>query len=158
MNADPLRLLLEQLSSGDEAAAEQVFRAFEPYLRKVVRRQLLPALRAKFDSSDVVQSVWADPLHHFRAGGCRFASAETLRAFLIRATRNRFIDRLRQHQPALEREQSLADAELELPHSRQPGPDDLVQADDLWDRLLALCPPEHRTLLELKRQGLSLAE
>jgi RNA polymerase sigma-70 factor (ECF subfamily) len=97
-------------------------------------------------------------LHHFRAGGARFDSPDHLRAFLIKATRNRFIDRLREHQPALQREQSLTEAEDDLPASRQPGPDDLAQADDLWDQLMTLCPPEHHLLLELKRQGLSLAE
>ena len=33
-----------------------------------------------------------------------------------------------------------------------------VQADDLWIRLLASCPPEHRPLLYLRREGHSLAE
>jgi RNA polymerase sigma-70 factor (ECF subfamily) len=158
MEGDALGLLLEQLGGGDEAAAEQAYRAFEPYLRKVVRRQLRPALRAKFDSTDVVQSVWADLLQHFRSGGCRFDGPQHLRAFLIRATRNRFIDRLRSHQAALEHERPLTDVESELPSSSQPGPDDLAQADDLWERLWALCPPEHRPLLELKRQGLGPGE
>ena len=45
MNTDPLDRLLEQLNGGDPAAAEQVFRDYEPYLRMLVRRQLRPALR-----------------------------------------------------------------------------------------------------------------
>lgn len=159
MNADPVEDLLERLGSGDEAAAQEVFCAFEPYLRKVVRRQLMPALRAKFDSADVVQSVWADLLQRFRAEGGRFASAAHLRAFLIRATHNRFLDRLRQHRTALEREQPLPEGDSDaLPPSSQPAPEDVVLADDLWERLLELCPPEHRELLALKRQGLPLAE
>ena len=43
--ADPLEALLEKLCQGDEAAAEQVFLAYEPYLRKVVRRQLPASAR-----------------------------------------------------------------------------------------------------------------
>jgi RNA polymerase sigma-70 factor (ECF subfamily) len=158
MTPEPLDVLLDKLNGGDEAAAEEVFRTYEPYLRKVVRRQLLPRLRAKFDSADVVQSIWADLLDRFRRGGGRFASVAHLRAFLIRATHNRFLDRLRQHQHALEREQALPDGDEELPPSPQPDPSAVVQADELWQRLLALCPPEHRDLLELKRQGLPLAE
>src|SRR5262249_39596368 len=105
MSTHPLDELLERLCSGDAEAAEQVFRTYEPYLRMVVRRQLPARLRAKFDSVDVVQSVWADVLRGFRESGWRFNSADQLRAFLTRVTRNRFIDRVRQHQRVLDHEQ-----------------------------------------------------
>jgi RNA polymerase sigma-70 factor (ECF subfamily) len=154
-----LELLLEKLCQGDAAAAEQVFRVYEPYLRMVVRRQLSPGLRAKFDSLDVVQSVWADVLDGFRAAGWRFRDAAHLKAFLVKATRNRFIDRFRQHRQALECEQPLPANDAEgAPASRQPRPSEVAQADELWERMLALCPPAHRELLRLKRQGLPLAE
>ena len=45
MTIKPLDSLLEKLCSGDPAAAEQVFLAFEPYLRMVVRKKL-PATAA----------------------------------------------------------------------------------------------------------------
>ena len=76
----------------------------------MVRRQLSPPLRAKFDSVDVVQSVWADVLDGFRRAGWRFTDVAHLRAFLVKATRNRFIDRFRQHQRALEHEEPLPPA------------------------------------------------
>ena len=40
MSTERVDRLLEQLNSGDTAAAEQVFRTYEPYLRMMVRRQL----------------------------------------------------------------------------------------------------------------------
>jgi RNA polymerase sigma-70 factor (ECF subfamily) len=156
---EPLDNLLERLCSGDMAAAEQVFLAFEPYLRKAVRRQLPAPLRAKFDSADVVQSVWADLLRSFRKAGCRFQDADHLRGFLYIATRNRLIDRIRQHREAVAREEPLGDEDdrrtLPCP---QPRPSEIIQAGDLWERILAHCPAEHRTLVELRRQGYSLAE
>ena len=81
MNVEPLDRLLDQLNGGDAAAAEQVFRTYEPYLRMMVRRQLRPPLRAKFDSMDVVQSVWADVLEGMRdrAAGWHFADRATSR-------------------------------------------------------------------------------
>src|SRR5438067_5180163 len=106
MDVEPLDALLEQLCSGDLVAAEQVFLAYEPYLRMVVRRHLPARLRAKFDSVDVVQSVWADLLRGFREAGWRFASAAHLRAFLVKVTRNRLTDRHRHFNRALEREQT----------------------------------------------------
>ncbi len=99
MRAPSLDELLEPLCNGDARAAEQVFLAFEPYLRKVVRRQLPDRLRARFDSTDIVQSVWRDLLDGFRKAGWRFANTTQLQAFLVKVTRNRFIDRYRQHSP-----------------------------------------------------------
>jgi RNA polymerase sigma factor (sigma-70 family) len=154
---DPLAELLTRLNDGNLDAAEQIFRASEPLLRKVVRRLLVPTLRPKFDSSDVLQSVWADLLHVFQKGGNRFVSAEHLRAFLVRATKNRFIDLYRRHHRALEREEPLPDFDAE-PAAAAPQPSDMLQQDDLWDKLLTLCPPEHHELLRLKREGLPLAE
>ncbi len=156
---EPLDDLLAKLCSGDQAAAEQVFVAFEPYLRKAVRRQLPAPLRAKFDSADILQSVWADALRGFREAGWRFTDADHLRGFLYIATRNRLIDRVRKHRRALEREGSLGLGDhLQTLASPQPRPSELAQASDLWERIVAHCPVEHRPILELKRQGYGLAE
>ncbi len=152
---EPLERLLAQLGDGDVAAAEAVFRTYEPYLRKVVRRQLPGRLRARFDSIDVVQSVWADLLTGFRGAGWRFPSVAHLRAFLVRATRNRFIDRVRAHEAALRREQLVPP---DPSAASAAAPSDAAQAGELWERLLALCPPEHRDLLCLKRDGFSAEE
>src|SRR5580704_89166 len=101
----PLDQLLERLNSGDAAVAEQVFREYEPYLRILVRRQLRPALRAKFDSMDVVQSVWADVLEGLRESVWSFRDRAHLQAFLVRLARHRFLDRCRKHRIALAREE-----------------------------------------------------
>ena len=159
MNTNPLDALLEKLCGGDAKAAEQVFLAYEPYLRMVVRRQLPARLRAKFDSIDVVQSVWADLLEGFQEAGWSFSSADQLRSFLVKVTRHRFIDHLRHHQRAIDFEQPLEDNDAaETVFSAQPRPSEVAQADDLWQQMLALCPPAHHELLRLKRDGKSLAE
>jgi RNA polymerase sigma-70 factor (ECF subfamily) len=159
MNGEPLDSLLESLNSGDAAAAERVFVTFEPYLRMVVRRRLPQRLRAKFDSMDVVQSVWADVVRGLREAGWRFSDTAHLRAFLVRLTRHRFIDRFRRHQTALTRERPLSEvAPQALPASRLPSPSDYAQADELWERILTLCPPAHRDVLRLRRQGVPVAE
>jgi RNA polymerase sigma-70 factor (ECF subfamily) len=158
-NAEPLDVLLEKLSAGDLRGAEGVLPACEPYLRMVVRRALPQGMRAKFDSADVVQSVWAHLLPGFREAGWSFATTAHLRAFLVLVTRHRLQDRLRHYHTALERERPLEVTDLEaLPPSRQPRPSEVLQANDLWERMLALCPPEHHELLRLKRQGLLLTE
>jgi RNA polymerase sigma-70 factor (ECF subfamily) len=151
--------LLEKLCQGDVAAAEQVFLAYEPYLRQVVRRQLSARLRTRFDSVDIVQSAWRDLLHGFSQAGWSFATTAQLQAFLVKVTRNRFIDRYRQHNANLAREESLANVDAgELPTALDPLPGESMQAEDLWQRMLSQCPKEHHELLKLKRDGASLAE
>ena len=159
MSTDQLGDLLEKLSTGDPQAAELAFVAYEPYLRMVVRRQLPAWLRPKFDSVDVVQSVWADLLDGFRSSGYRFTDANHLRAFLIRVTQNRFIDRLRQHEPSRDREERLYQShEAEGAVAPDPRPSQVAQAEELFEQMLALCPEGHREVLRLKREGLPLDE
>jgi RNA polymerase sigma factor (sigma-70 family) len=159
MSIDSPTGLLEKLNSGDTAAAEEAFRAYGPYLRMIVRRQFSPRIRAKFDSVDVLQSVWAALLRGRQKGHWHFDDAAHLRAFLVKATRNHFLKHLRRHKTALERERPLAECNPDrLPPSSEPRPSQIAQAGELWERLLALCPPAHREILTLKEQGLSLDE
>ena len=156
---DSLEILLNRLETGDDEAAQQVFIDYEPYLRKVVRRMLPAELRSKFDSIDIVQSVWGDVLSRFREGGMRFESAAQLRAFLLKATRNRFVDRVRQHRTAVRIEQPISHAILQNPpQSPSPHASEVAIANELWQRLLAASPQDHRPILELRAQGNTLME
>jgi RNA polymerase sigma-70 factor (ECF subfamily) len=159
MSAHTLDTLLAKLNAGEAEAAERVFREYEPYLRVVVRRRLSRALRAKFDSVDVVQSVWADVLDGLRRQRWNFDTADQLRAFLVKMTRNRLIDGVRHHRGALEREVRLSglEAQAEAPDRAARASEELY-ADELWQQMLAACPPAHRAILTLKRQGVALAE
>ena len=159
MSSEQLDRLLEKLNHGDPSAAEQVFRTYEPYLHMLVRRQLRSPLRSKFDSMDVVQSVWADLIEGMRGAGWHFSDRSQLQAFLVRLARNRFIDRYRKHKTAISREEPLMDsARADVFVDNTPRPSEVAQRDELWDQMLSLCPPAHHELLRLKRQGLMLAE
>lgn len=159
MTADPLESLLDQLPGGDPRVVEEIFVNIAPGLRALVRRQLPRALRSKLDSEDVVLSVWTDILDGLRSGRWSFDDAAHLRAFLNRAARNRVVDRQRQHRTALERERLLSTTDRDsLAAENVAGPSETLRTDDLWQQLLALCPPAHHELLRLKRQGLSLDE
>lgn len=158
MKNSPLDDVLAKLCSGDDTAAAQVFQEYEPYLRKVVRRLLPARLRPKFDSLDVVQSAWGDLIQGFRDAGWRFASANQLRAFLVKVTRNRFLDRLRQQDLVLAHE-GPADQPLErVAFAIEGTPSQYAQANDLWQQMLQLCPVEYQPILMLKRRGLSPTE
>jgi RNA polymerase sigma-70 factor (ECF subfamily) len=157
MDSTAIEALLDKLSSGDEQAAEQVFRTYEPFLRKVIRRRLPPQVRARLDSWDILQSVWADLLVGFRESRFCFSDASHLRAFLIRVVQCRLYDRARRVLAQTRREQPLAQLPGELP-APQPRPSEWAQADALWQKLLASCPAEHAELLRLRRSGFTLQE
>jgi RNA polymerase sigma factor (sigma-70 family) len=159
MSTDHLDELLVGLNSGDAAAAEQVLRTYGPYLRMLVRRELRAGLRTKFDSSDVVQTIWADLLEGIQKRDWHFADRAHLQAFLVRLMKHRFIDLCRKHSPALAREQCLDDhAIAETVAGDLPRPSEVAQCKELWDQILALCPPHHRELVRMRLQGLSASE
>ena len=133
----------------------QLFAGYEAYLRALVRAGSPTASRAKFDSTDVLQSVWVHVLGDAVRSGRRFASREHLRSFLLLVTRHRLTDRQRHFRGVLASEASAPDASLP---STEPRPSEHARANDLWRRLLDLCPPAHHELLRLKRQGYRLAE
>jgi RNA polymerase sigma-70 factor (ECF subfamily) len=157
MAEEPLDLLLDRLRDGDEAAAGQIVADYEPYLRLVVRRCLPDRLRAKFDSLDVVQSVWVHVLHALRGRDWQVADRARLRALLVTVARRRLVSRYRHHRTAVEMEQP-GDGLEGLPEPREPRPSEVAVADELWQQMLALCPPEHHELLRLRREGLLLHE
>ncbi|MFO0965947.1 MAG: sigma-70 family RNA polymerase sigma factor [Gemmataceae bacterium] len=159
MTEESLESLLDQFASGDSGAAKRLFAACEPYLREVVRRRLPHWLRPRFDSMDIVQSVWADVLRGQRGGTWRFEDLGRFEAFLAHVARCRLTDKCRKHQDALERERGLE----QVPTSEAPGcplPPALeeLEADELFERMLQVCAPEHQELLRLKRQFLSMEE
>jgi RNA polymerase sigma factor (sigma-70 family) len=158
MDLEPLDLLMKRLGEGDTGAAEQVVLDFEPYLRMVVRRHLPDHLRAKFDSIDVVQSVWVHVLHALRDQPWQVSDREHLRALLVTVARRRLVSRYRHHRTSVELEQpGCPDLDL-LPAPNQPRPSEVAQADELWEKMLAMCPPAHHEVLRLRRQGFLLEE
>jgi RNA polymerase sigma-70 factor (ECF subfamily) len=158
MNAEPLETLLEKLNQGDLRALEKILTAYEPYLRMVVRRYLPSRLRAKFDSLDVVQSVWVHVLYGLRSSRWHFLDTPQLQAFLVQVARRRLTSRLRHYRPAMNREQP-GETDLErLPALAHPRPSEVVEAEELWQKMLSLCPPRHHELLRLRRMGLPLGE
>lgn len=158
MTAEPLDLLLDRLHRRDLAAAEQLVAAYEPYLRSVVRRGLPANLRAKFDSVDVVQSVWVHVLNAVRKGAWEVPDRERLRALLITVARRRLISRFRHYRAATEREGRDGPDLDRVAGPRQPRPSEEAQADELWAQMLALCPPAHHDILRLRRQGRTMEE
>lgn len=150
--------LLEQIGRGEVEALGELFEAYAPYLRAVVRTQLSDRLRAKFDSFDVVQSVWVQVVRQIRGDGWRVNDEGHLRALLVTIARRRLLTRARRLTrgpdagiPADEELTAAVDTRHDTPHAA-------AEADELWERMLRLTPADHHPVLVLRRDGLPLAE
>jgi RNA polymerase sigma factor (sigma-70 family) len=159
MSQESLDRWIGRLNVGDAEAVEHIFAAYEPYLRIVVRRRLRRKLRAKVDSADVVQSVFADVLRGVRAGGWRFSGRAQLMGLLRRIAGRRVADLYRRHGPALDRERPLDEASSRcVPPSALPRPSQVAQGREFWARVLRACPPAHQEVVRLRMEGLPMAE
>lgn len=159
MNDELLDHWIERLNNGEAEAVEHVLLAYEPALRIAVRRRLGRRLRAKVDSMDVVQSVFANVIHGFRAGGWRFAGRAQLHAFLRRIAWRRLADRYQENRKVLDREQSLGETEsLSLPDTQSPRASEVAQGREFLDRVLQSCPPAHREVVRLRMNGFKMSE
>ena len=112
---------------------------------------------AKFDSVNIVQSVWADVVNGLRRSKWSFENVNQLRAFLVRMTCNRFVDRARQHRSSLKHEVPMPPDVIEMMAVSDATPvGERLAADELWNQILDLCPPSRYEVLYLRRQGATL--
>jgi RNA polymerase sigma-70 factor (ECF subfamily) len=158
MTSDEAKGLLGRLGRGEAAAAGELYTAYAAYLRTVVRRQLSARLRTQFDSTDVVQSVWVRVVRRLASAGWRVESEGQLRTLLGVIARRRLYTRARSRSAPGAEGAPTGEGLDALPATGQPRPSEVAQADELWETLLQICPPEHRDVLRLRREGLALAE
>lgn len=158
MPADSVDELLEQLGRGEIQALGELVEAYGPYLRAVVRARLSDRLRAKFDSVDVVQSVWVHVIRQLGRDGWRVNDASHLRALLVTLARRRLATRARRCGREELGELSGEDGMAAVTDTRTRPPGEAAEVDDVWERLYLLTPPEHRPILLLRREGLTLDE
>ncbi len=154
-----LQELLRRIREGSQEAIQELYDRYSHHVLRVVRRRLDQKLRAKFDSADFTQAVWAsffiEPRHQFQ-----FQRPEELIAFLANLARNKLVDVLRQRYGTrkynINREHSLEGSAALRSRDvadRQPSPSQILMAEDIWEQLLAQQSPRDRRILELLRQG-----
>src|SRR5688572_4428906 len=88
--------LMEQAAAGSEDAIWKLAETYTPYVIRSVRVLMSDKLRARFDSQDVAQALWASLLLG-ESELFSIKSPEALIAFLTRVAKNKVIDQTRQH-------------------------------------------------------------
>lgn len=94
---DEFQRLITAVKSGDEHAAAELVRHFEPEVRRFIRFRLSsPALRRTFDSLDICQSVLLKFFVEVSAGRLELHEPGQLAALLVTMARNKLTDRVRE--------------------------------------------------------------
>src|SRR4051794_11644781 len=89
------------IRGGDERAAEDLVRRYEPEIRLEIRTWLRlrdPRLRRVFDSMDICQSVLASFFVRAAVGDFDLDEPRQLVRLLVGMARNKLADRVRHHQ------------------------------------------------------------
>ena len=143
------RALLERLRSGDQAAFDSVFRAHYAHLVGFAQGLLHDRAAAEDSAQEVMLELWR------RRADIHIQ--ESLRAYLLRATRNRSLNQLRHAKVERNAEPQLAGEDSVT----ATGAGKLVAAElrDALSAAVAELPPACRHVFELSRgQGLRYAE
>jgi RNA polymerase sigma-70 factor (ECF subfamily) len=154
--------LLRQVREGDEAAAAELVRRFEPEIRRAVRVRLTdPRLRRVLDSTDVCQSVLANFFLRIVAGEFDLNRPDQLLALLQAMARNKVLDKARR-QHAARRDQrrvegGLAPALDGLPGAG-PDPARVVAGQDLLAEVRRLLTDDERYLADQRGLGREWAD
>ena len=155
------RDLVSRLRAGDERAAEELVRRYEPTLRRTVRVRLRdPRLRRRFDSADVCQSVFRNFFVRAAAGQFDLGGPEQLLKLLATMARNNLANQ------ALRERAECRDCRRTEPAGSDAGerlvgpeatPSRQVAARELLEEARRRLSAEERRLLELRQEGLEWA-
>jgi RNA polymerase sigma-70 factor (ECF subfamily) len=153
--------LVRRLRAGDQLAAEQLVRQYEPLIRREVRFQLQDRRLCRvFDSMDFCQSVLASFFVRAATGQYDLEQPKDLVGLLVTMARNKVAMQARKQyrQRRDARRTAATDSALGGVAHPDPTPSQQVAHRDLLDRVRAHLSEEELQLAELRRQGLSWAQ
>jgi RNA polymerase sigma-70 factor (ECF subfamily) len=155
-NGETLRTLLDRIRAGDQQAATELVRRYEPSLRRAVRLRLRDRqLRRFLDSSDICQAVLLRFFVHVATGQHELETSEQVLKLLAILARNQVVNEAL-HQQAAKRDcRRLIGAGAEAWHAIAPGssPSQHVAGEELLERARHLLDPDEWHLLQLRKEG-----
>jgi RNA polymerase sigma-70 factor (ECF subfamily) len=153
--------LIRRVRAGEEAAAAELVRRYEPAIQRVVRVHLRdPRLRRVLDSMDVCQSVLATFFVRANLGQYELDSPESLLKLLATIARNKLINQANRQQAARRdhrRDQVLNDRDALLEDPRS-DPGQQAAARELLEKVRERLSDDERRLAEQRGLGNSWAE
>jgi RNA polymerase sigma-70 factor (ECF subfamily) len=153
------RELIARVRAGEDEAAAELVRRYEPQIRREVRLRLTdPGLRRMLDSVDICQSVLGNFFARAALGQFDLKDPRQLLQLLATMARNRLIYWARKQQAARRdqrRQRSLAPllgTEAE-PRSGEPSPSQSVAGAELLEKFRARLSSDERQIAERRAAG-----
>ncbi len=146
--------LIRRVRAGDETAAADLVRRFEPTIRRVIRFRLVDSrLRRQLDSVDVCQSVLASFFVRAALGQYELDQPEQVTKLLTVMARNKLVGHARKRRPE-PLEQVLGGAS-EAPNLIAPeaSPSRQVAGRDLLEQMRSRLTADERDLADRRAQG-----
>jgi RNA polymerase sigma factor (sigma-70 family) len=154
---------VRRIRAGDEEAAAELVRLYEPLIRREVRINLEDRhLGQLFDSLDISQEVLLSFFVRSAAGQYDLDQPEQLLKLLVTMTRNKLASAARrEHRERRDQRRTLsADTAGPLAHFADPhaAPDEQAAATELLVRLRQGLSDDERHVADLRTQGLAWAD
>jgi RNA polymerase sigma-70 factor (ECF subfamily) len=150
-----------RIRAGDQQAAADLVRRFEPVIRLEVRQRLRDRrLNRLFDSMDICQSVLASFFVRAASGQYDLHRPDQLVRLLVTMARNKLSSEARRHHKQRRDVRRLDEGgRLEMEAvAAGPTPSQQVGEGELLQRLRSLLTPDERRLAEWRTQGRSWAD
>lgn len=146
------RDLVARVRAGDEDAATELVRQYEPEVRRLIRVRLTdPKLRVAADSADISQSVLRVFFVKVAAGAYDLNEPDCLIRLLARMIRNKVLDVARR--PAVRRRRALAREALETVPDCAETPSQVLAGAELLAEVRKRLSPDELALAERRRAG-----
>lgn len=162
MNPDtPFEQLIAQVRLGDDAAAAELLRRYEPAVRRAVRIQLRdPRLRRFLDSMDICQSVMASFFLRAFSGQYDLADPDRLQKLLIVMARNKLASQARKMQVARRDAASFQGDRLGVQTLAAPdaSPSRQVAGRELLELFRNQLTERERQIVDLRGEGKEWAD
>jgi RNA polymerase sigma-70 factor (ECF subfamily) len=157
------RDLLRRVRAGDQEAASELVRRYEPEIRQSVRGPLAGLrLRHILDSMDICQAVLANFFVRAGEGQFELHHPEQLLRLFVTMARNRLRDEARR-QRAERRDHRRQAVDLSQHclaglFADEPTPSRIASTRDLFEEVSRRLDPDERELLEQRAQGREWAD
>ena len=161
---EPFQALIARVRAGDEQAAAELVRRYEPAIRRAARVRLVDTrLNRLLDSMDICQSVMASFFVRAALGQFELETPDQLLRLLATMTRNKLAGQVKGHGAARRdfRRVTAArgdrDGEEDVGPERIAGPDPTPSRDlaarELLEEALRRLSPEEKRILDCREQG-----
>jgi RNA polymerase sigma-70 factor (ECF subfamily) len=152
--------LIRRVRAGDDAAATELVRRYEPAIRRAVRVRLSDTRMARaFDSMDVCQSVMASFFVRAALGQYELDAPEQLLKLLATMARHKLADRVDRERADCRDNRRVQDAGAEAREVASPAgsPSRHAEARELLQEVQRRLSPQERQVVDLRAQGMDWA-